>query len=206
MQPTAKLATPPGSRCVGTAAFEDDFHAPDAGWSRGLGTRDTGSNVYFADSRLVMKPAPKRGRTIVYPSLIFKSAAICGTVQSPAEIKGPTDSTAGMAFWAADDRNLYAFEIVPDGSYAVRRLIDNNWALVVAKQNSDAIKQGAGEINQLEVRVKQNSAELYVNGTKLQEFKGQAPAGVSSVGFIVRNDAEAEYEWKFHNIGVFELK
>jgi hypothetical protein len=204
VQPTAKLAVPAGSSCVGTAAFEDDFRAPDAGWTRGLGPRDTGSNAFFADNRLVMKPAPKRGRTIVYPSLIFRSAAICATVQSPANIS--SSLTAGIAFWAADDRNLYALEIVPDGSYAVRRLIDNNWSLVVAKQQSDAIKAGPDAVNQLEVRIRQNNAEIYVNGAKLQEFKGQPPARESTVGFVVRNDGEGEYEWRFHNIGVFELK
>jgi hypothetical protein len=208
LPPTAKgvTAPPAGSNCNGNAAFEDDFHVPDAGWSRGLGVRTTGSNVFFGESHLVMKPAPKLSRTIVYPSLIFKSAAICATIQSPPEIKEASDTSAGVAFWAADDRNLYSLEVAPDGSYAVRRLIDNNWTFVTSKLKSEAVKQGPGEINQVEVRIKQNVAELFVNGVKLQDFKGQAPARISTVGFVVRNESDNDYEWKFHDIGVFEPK
>ena len=205
--PAAQTAPAPrAAGCKGsTATFEDDFKSPELRWSSGLGERKTGSNAYFGDNRLVIKPTTKRGsRTIVYPSLVLKSAIICAMILSPDEITAPR-TAGGVAFWAANGQNLYAFEVVTDGTYNITRLIDNNWSYIGSGLKSDAINQGAGATNEIEVRIKQNVAQLFINGTKVQEIRGQPPTtGVSSVGFVARNDTEQDYEWRFLNIAVVD--
>ena len=205
--PAAQTAPAPRTAgCKGSpATFEDDFASPEVGWSSGLGQRTTGSNAYFADNRLVIKPTTKRGsRTIIYPSLVLKSAIICAMILSPEEITAPR-TAGGVAFWASTSQNLYAFEVVTDGTYNITRLIDNNWSYIGSGLKSDAINQGPGATNEIEVRTKQNVAQLFINGTKVQEIRGQPPAaGVSTVGFVARNDTEQEYEWRFLNISVVD--
>ena len=40
---------------------------------------------------------------------------------------------------------------------------------------------------------------------RVQEIRGQPPAtGVSTVGFVARNDTEQDYEWRFLNISVVD--
>jgi hypothetical protein len=207
--PAAQTPAAPAPRTAGckgsTATFEDDFKSPELGWSSGLGPRTTGSNAYFGDNRLVIKPTTKRGsRTIIYPSLVLKSAIICAMILSPDEINAPR-TAGGVAFWAANGQNLYAFEVVTDGTYNITRLIDNNWSYIGSGLKSDAVNQGPGATNEIEVRIKQNVAQLFINGTRVQEIRGQPPAtGVSTVGFVARNDTEQDYEWRFLNISVVD--
>jgi hypothetical protein len=204
--PAVQTPAVPAAGCKGsTATFEDDFNSPEVGWSSGLGARSTGSNAYFADNRLVIKPTTKRGsRTITYPSLVLRSAIICARILSPDEITAPR-TAGGVAFWATNSQNLYAFEVMTDGTYNITRLIDNNWTYIGSGLKSDTIKQGAGATNDIEVHIKQNVAQLFINGTKVQEIRGQPPTtGVSTVGFVARNDTEQDYEWRFLNIAVVD--
>jgi hypothetical protein len=136
--------------------------------------------------------------------LVLKSAIICAMILSPDEITA-SRTAGGVAFWAANGQHLYAFEVVTDGTYNITRLIDNNWSYIGSGLKSDTVNQGPGATNEIEVRIKQNVAQLFINGTRVQEIGGQPPAtGVSTVGFVARNDTEQDYEWRFLNISVVD--
>jgi len=207
---TAVVPAPSLAGCKdGSPAFAEDFKPPQLGWTGGLGPRDSGSNAYVADGHLVIKPPTKRSRTIIYPSLVLKSTVICAMIVAPQQIVPAPEVTGqltagGVAFWAVNSANLYTFEVATDGTYNIARLVDSNWSFIGSKLKSDAIRQGPGAKNEFEVRIKQNVAELLVNGVKVQEIRGQPPTGISTIGFVARNYTEHDYEWQFLNLSAVE--
>jgi hypothetical protein len=69
----------------------------------------------------------------------------------------------------------------------------------------DAIKQGPDVVNEIEVQIKGNSGTLFINGVKAQDFKGNVPSGVSTVGMIGASEAAQVDEWRFLKIAVSDL-
>jgi hypothetical protein len=185
--------------------FDDDFKTADKTWYQ-LGEFSSGSNVYFDGGNIVIKAVAKAGtRSVIYPSLVFKSSIVCVALKSPPSLKAPDEAYAGAIFWAADTTNYYAAYITPGGTYTIARLIDNTWAPVASGVKFDAIKQGPDVVNEIEVQIKGNSGTLFINGVKAQDFKGNVPSGVSTVGMIGASEAAQVDEWRFLKIAVSDL-
>ena len=76
----------------------------------------------------------------------------------------------GLAFWASDPKNYYEAAIVPNGTFGVFRLVNDEWATVVPRTMSDTIKKGIGAVNELQVVLNNSNGWLYINGVRVQEF------------------------------------
>jgi hypothetical protein len=70
----------------------------------------------------------------------------------------------------------------PDGVAVVSRYLNGQWATIVNPAKSNAVKPGPGAINELEITAKGNAGSFYINGTKIADFRGQAPAGGGAPG------------------------
>jgi TIR domain len=183
------------------AAFEDDFKTPDNNWTD-LGAYPSGSNVYYENGQMVVKAVNQASRVITYPSLVFKSAIVCMTLQSPSAMKAMNGTYAGLAFWATDSNNFYGVNIYPNGLYQLGRMIANSWSNIGSFVKADSIKQGPNAINEVEVALKGTSGSLFINGVKAQDFKGQPPSGVSTIGFYALSETDQMNDWKILNIVV----
>jgi hypothetical protein len=74
----------------------------------------------------------------------------------------------------------------------------------VPPTKSDAIKTGLGAVNDVMLVYNENLAAFYVNGQKVQEFRGQPPATGGSMGMFAQSEEAAEDEWRFLNFVIME--
>lgn len=180
--------------------FQDDFSVHDATW--GVPSAD----FEMKDGKAVLKPAPAMSRWQLQTGFAFGDADICLTV-TLLETSDPTRSSAGVAFWAKDARNLYVLSIAPNGFYQVSRLIAGNWAPeVISWTPSDAIKQGPNQPNNLRVTLKGQSVAVMINDKDLVRFRAQPPETQSNVGlYAVSGPAKAD-AWQFTDLKVTNVK
>ena len=180
--------------------FQDTFAKPDPGW--GIGNDPFVQNF---DGQLLFKASENRSRTLLYRPLVFKNATVCLTLKSPPEVGNLDDvANGGVVFWASDYQNFYEASIYPNGTFAVWRKVYNEWVTVVARTTSNAIKQGVGVENELQVVVNGNNASFYINGTKAKDFRGQPPAEGFAVGLFAASETQRPDEWRFVKITVVE--
>lgn len=109
-----------------------------------------------------------------------------------------------MAFWASDYQNFYEASIFPNGTFAVFRMVSNEWAPVVGRTMSDAIKKGIGAVNELQVVLIGANASFYINGTKVSDFLGQPPPDGGATGLYAASGVDQQNDWRFINITVVE--
>ena len=204
LSPATLGPTIAGCRPVNTADFQDTFAKPDPAW----GFND--ALAHYVDGQLSLKPNENKYYMPLYRPLVFKNATVCVTVKSPAEVANLADtSSGGLAFWAADYRNFYQAGIYPNGTFDVSRKVDDKWVTVVPRTASDTIKKGVGAVNELQVVLNNNNGliyygVLYINGVRVQEFRGQPPPDGGATGLFASSESHQESEWRFLNITVVE--
>ncbi len=138
----------------------------------------------------MIKPREKFYRLQLYLPLVFKNATVCVAVKSPSEVTDLEDfAEGGLAFWASDYSNFYAAGIFPNGTFSVSRRVNNNLARIVQRTASDAIKKGVGAVNGLQVVLNGANASLYINGTKVIDFRGQPPPDGGATGLVAVSEA-----------------
>jgi hypothetical protein len=74
---------------------------------------------------------------------------------------------------------------------------------LVPARKSDPVQPGLGAENEVMVSFNDNIGSLYVNGTKLWDFKGQVPTKGGFIGLYAQS-GKAETEWKFSRFVVVE--
>jgi len=181
-----------------SASFYDDFHRQDPGWNF---TSD--DPVRYDQGQLVVVPKPNSGFTPKYLSLRFQNATICAHVQFPRDVKAPDDASGGVVFWAANNSNLYVAMIRPDGGYWISRLLAGTWINLI-RSKSDQIKTGLGAVNEIKVELIDNFGALFINNTKIQEFRGQPPSGGGAIGLRGESELSQANEWRFLDLAVMD--
>jgi hypothetical protein len=202
-KPSAKAARaasqPMVCKTSSDAAFADDFKKVDAGWGEMTQT------AYYDNGLLVLKPQPNRTRTVLYLSLRYANATLCGNVKWPTNaLEKDEIASGGVAFWATNYKNFYEASIYRDGSYDVYRLLDDQWYAIVKRTKSSAVKTGLDAVNQLKVAMVNNKATLFINDVKIIEFFGQQPVRGGAVGLFAQSDKERQNDWRFQDIVVVD--
>jgi hypothetical protein len=122
-------------------------------------------------------------------------------VKNPLQIADLDDTLGGgLAFWASDYKNLYVAQISPNGTFAIFRKVDDEWATAIPRTPSDAIKKGVGAVNELQVVLNNSSGLLYINDVMAQEFRGQPPKDGGATGLFAESEKAQKNEWRFLNI------
>lgn len=171
------VGTAPVRAEEGQVLFHDDFATLDREWG------EENDRMRNEDHKLVLLPAADRG----YSALLrhpFGDADIRATV-SLAE--GDPAKSAGIVFWGGGYDDYYVAMFSTNGMFAVFRWENERWSIPVGRQNSDAIKQGLGQTNELRVVTQGNLATVYVNGRQVAAVRGFPPEGKSRIGLHVES-------------------
>jgi hypothetical protein len=181
----------------GAVQFADDFKTPDAGW--------THNDLNKIDGGAITLLPPLNNSTYAYnTTYIFSDADVCAQIKLNDFTK-PEQLNGGLMFWITNSTSLYTFTIAPNGAWRISRLAGSRW-IVISRGNSDAIKKGAGDLNEIELRVFGNTGTGYVNGTKAATFNGQPPDGGGYFGVYSESEKERANIWEFRDFKILKLQ
>jgi hypothetical protein len=93
----------------------------------------------------------------------------------------PNDSGVGVIFWGNQptDDDYYFFEIYGD-QYRLVHILYSKWYILLQPTKSAAIKAGLNQTNELEVRFTGTGADLWINGSKVNQIVAH-PSDTSQV-------------------------
>jgi hypothetical protein len=189
--------------CLGKSdpALDDNFSKPDPGWPNA-------DNVLTTPQGLVVKPPVNGSTWVVNSNYTIDGSDLCVTVMLPATLPSPanedTVGDVGVIFWKRDNDNYYMAAISPDGGAVVSRYLNKEWMTIVEPVHSAAVKTGPGAINEIEITARGNAGSFYVNGTKLADFRGQAPAGGGPPG-VYAESGPTVTTWVFSRVQLYSL-
>jgi hypothetical protein len=180
-------------------ALDDNFSKPDAGWP-------SSDNVKVTPQGLVIKPPINGSTWVVNSNYTMDGADLCVAVAMPTTMPNPanedTVGDVGVVFWKRDNDNYYLAAISPDGLAAISRSVAGQWSTIVDPIASTAIKTGANAANEIEVETKGNAGVFYVNGTKIVDFHGQAPADGGAPG-VYAESGPTVTTWVFSHVQIY---
>ena len=189
--------------CLGKSdpALDDNFAHPDPGWPNG-------DNVTTTAQGLVIKPPVNGSTWALNSNYTMDGSDLCVTVALPAILPTPADEDTvgdvGVLFWKRDNDNYYMAAISPDGIAVVSRYLNDQWLTIVNPIHSEAIKTGPGALNEIEITARGNAGSLYVNGTKLTDFRGQAPSSGGPPG-VYAESGPTVTTWVFSRVQLYSL-
>ncbi len=108
----------------------------------------------------------------------------------------------GIGFWMTDTKNLYTFQLTPDGYAGVYKLKDDSWTTVIKDKPSSSIVTGTGSVNTLRVVTVGDKATLYINGDEFDSITGDPPSSGQHVGFVVEGPSGKTATFRFNDIDV----
>ena len=170
-----ELAATEATACGnGKVIFEDKFETLDPSWGNVTDLKKVENGA------LVLTPEPGKSVWGISESDYYTDAAIC--VDATVTNGLPEEAYHSIVFWFQDTSNFYEFALWPSGKYRVERWSKGKILYPISLTDVPELKKGLGQTNSLEVETKGNMATLYVNGTKIAEFKGRPPEGGGKVG------------------------
>jgi hypothetical protein len=174
------------------ALYEDDFEFLDVSWGR------ADDSILVDDGALEVRGSGG----VVNLETKTKAAAVCVDV-SIEEAEKASDSPAGVVFWWENWQNYYAVFVWADGWIEVRRMEDGQ-SKTLFTQETDALKTGAGAVNNIELALQPKDATLFVNGTEVRRFKAKRPEDGGAVGLYGISPDDAPATFTFDNLIVNE--
>lgn len=182
--------------CQGTdIEFEETFNPPDPSWGA------NSDHSYAENGKAILKADPNGIWYWVNPSFVFDNVFACVTAKVP-EFKDPSAGTAGILFWYENSDKYYIAAMKGDGKIGVWRHLASGWNTVYPVTANAAVKTKPGDQNVFEVELHGNKATLFLNGTKITDFRGQPPKGGSSVGLYSESEKDQANAWEFTDLRV----
>jgi hypothetical protein len=171
------------------AIFEDDFEFLDASWN-------TPSDAFFVeDGALIIKSFWGN----INPQTHNEEANVCldtTIVEAPV----PDQSPIGVVWWWENWDNYYYLFYWADSDWIEVRRFVKGQPVSVASVQSLALKQGAGQTNHIELRLKPKDATLFINDTEVMRFKGKPPKGGGSIGVYASSPEDNPATFSFDNV------
>jgi hypothetical protein len=196
--PTQAAATP----VLSMVTYQDDFEDPDSGWDV-YNYGDTVALYSDGEYRLAILRAEYVSWGNPDPAQDLRDFAV--EVDARA-VEGPLDNNLGILVRYQDDNeNFYWFQISSDGYFAVDRLAGDEWVTVSDWQASEAIQQGLGVTNRLQVRCSGDEFTFSVNDTYLDTVT-DSTLGSGNIGLAAGTFSEAGVVVHFDNLKVFGLE
>lgn len=175
--------------------FADDFATLNPGW----GEADQ-QFLGVEGGKLIIVPQNGRYRSLPYQTQTFGDVDVrVQLVQTSGELPG----SAGISFWGnRETGETYFARMQSDGYFTVERRLPNGRLLapVLLKRN-EAVKTGAGAVNELQVATRGKTATVYINGQQAASVEGMPPEGGSQVGLLARSPA-VRCRWEFSDFVV----
>jgi len=175
--------------------FEDTFDTFDTTW----GTPS--ESVKVDNGRLMMIPDPNEYVSVHNTAGVYDDIDFCVTATALSGDK-LENAAYGVMFWYIDSNNYYAVEIDTNGKAAIYRSQRDNWLPQVRWQDTESVKKGAGEANQIRVVTLGNKATVYINGEEFKSIKGVPPKNGQQIGLIAESAKEASDTFTFDDLKV----
>ncbi len=198
----AGLASGAAAACQshGRALLDDDFRTPDIGWGK------PDQTAAYGPAGLVLRPPAGSSAWRWNQNYALARADFCVEVANPATLPSPanedTVGDVGIWFWAKDAQNFYTATIAPDGTAAVDRLVGGVWQKVVAPTPAPAINTAPGAVNEIELVTDGPAARLYVNGSRVADFRGTPPPGGGAPG-VYGESGPSPTSWVFRRVRLY---
>lgn len=170
--------------------FTDDFEFLDTSWG------EADDQFFVKDGALTIKA----WRSQVNFSTQNEGGHVCVDV-TVTDAPDVHNSPAGLIFWWKDWDNFYYAFSWTDGGVEVRRVVKGKVS-VVFTTGVEAIKQGVGQTNSMELRLKPKDATLYINGAEVKRFKGVPPKGGGAIGIMASSPEAKPATFAFDNLVV----
>jgi hypothetical protein len=184
----------------GAPLLDDNFKTADPGWGQ------PDNIAAFTAGGLILTPPVGGSAWRWNSSQSMAKADLCVLVMNPKQLPSPADENTvgavGVWFWGADPQNFYTATIALDGTAAITRLVRGSWRTVVAPVAAPAVKTAPGAVNEVEIVTNGNDAGFYVNGTKIKDIQGQAPATGGPPGIYGESGATGT-SWTFQRVQLF---
>jgi hypothetical protein len=140
----------------------------------------------------------------IYQGDFFDVAIVCTSIVLVRRTNA--DDSAGVLFWAKDYDHNYLFEISPRaGTFFVGRRIGNQLAFPIIAKQSDAVKKGEKDLNELAAMLNGDTADLYINGTKVGSVQAQSWTEGNKVGVIAETSDKEKAMWQFTEFQISRL-
>ena len=184
----------------GTPLLDDSFKTADPGWGQP-------DNVAAFTANGLILTAPVSGSAWRWNrSQTMAHNDLCVEVMNPAQLPSPADAdtvgAVGVWFWSTDSQNFYTATIALDGSVAITRLSGGIWRTITTPAPSPAINTAPGAVNEIEIVTNGNKASFFVNGAKVQDVQGQAPATGGPPGIYGESGPKGT-SWVFQRVRLF---
>ena len=184
----------------GNTLLDDNFTNPDPGWGQ------PDSIAAFTATGLALTPPVSGSAWRWNTNFTMAHSDFCVEVTSPAKLPDPADEDSvgavGIWFWGKDAQNFYTATVTLDGQAAVMRLVAGKWVTIVAPAAAPAVKTAPGAINEIEIVTAGNSAQFFVNGTRVTDIHGQAPPDGGVPGLYGESGPKAT-TWLFQRARLF---
>jgi hypothetical protein len=181
----------------GAVQFADDFKTPDAGWIHN-------DQVTIGSGAITLMPPVNKSAIAHNATYLFSDADVCVQIKL-RDFTKPEQLGGGLMFWVTDLYSYFIFQIYSNGDWKFARRAGSRW-INISSGNSDAIKKGAGDVNELEVQISGRTSTGYVNGTKVATISGQPPDGGSFFGVIGESENERADVWEFRDFRILKLQ
>jgi serine/threonine protein kinase len=202
--PAAATATPASTATAGTTVelgaplYEEDFSSPGTEWE----ISESEEARYRVD-----------GGT--YSIEVFKANWIAWNMIGQsfddfeiefevALVEGDPYNDAGLLFRFQDADNYYEVDVNGQGSFAIGKEVDDEWAQIVEWTSSPAVKPFGG-VNRVRIVAKGNQFALYINDEFLSEFVDDSFAS-GGLGTVVTAYDEPPARATFDNITIWDVE
>lgn len=180
----------------GAVQLADDFKTSNADWI-------FGDHVKISGGAITLLPAVNAAATAYNTTFILGDADLCVQIKLDDFTK-PKRLSAGVMFRMLVSNKTFAFDIFPTGGWHFKRLAGRRW-IVISRGNTDAIKKGVGDVNEVEIRLSGNTGTCYVNGTKVVTFS-QPQLGGRYFGIYGQSEDERANIWEFRDFKILKLQ
>jgi Tol biopolymer transport system component/DNA-binding beta-propeller fold protein YncE len=182
--------------------YEDDFADVDSGWAV---EEDKDYTQGYSDGEYQL--AVHRKNYVVWTYAELEEPLDDFSLEVDAhQSHGALTNTLGIVIYQKQGEGIYHFfQITSQGSYSVRRLEGDEWSPVASWTETEAINQGLGADNHLQLIRDGERISFYVNGVLVTDVTGipQAPVFVGlAAGAYHREGMEA----RFDNVKVYGLE
>lgn len=176
--------------------FEDDFSELESSFP----PSDASVALSVENKTLLVSAQPNRSRENFYQSMLFQDIDLSVRMQL-ASPDARTGGWLGFAFWGLDSNHYHVVSISDSGHITVQQFSGNRVAAPLSWRDSNALKTGANDWNELRVLTVGNRATIYLNGQKLVTYRGQPPESGSLIGPVVAG-ADRPISGRFSNLRV----
>jgi hypothetical protein len=181
--------------------YEDDFAAADSGWAI---EEEEDYTQGYSDGEYRL--AVYRENYVVWTYTALEEPLDDFAFEVDArQSDGVLTNTLGIVIYQKHGDGIYHFfQIMSQGSYSVRRLEGGEWSPVVSWTETEAVNQGLGVDNHLQLIRDGERISFYVNDVLLADVIGIPPAPVF-VGLAAAAYHKEGMEARFDNVKVYGL-